>query len=66
MNKKSKIITGFIIGIILVGLGIGGYYIYQNMELKKPIKEKWGQKYYVYLKDIKKDKKQEDAAFQMI
>ena len=41
----------------LVLLGIGGYFLYEYLELKKPIDEKWGDTYYVYLKDIKNNKK---------
>ena len=59
MKKKILIIS--LVSILLVGLAVGGYVLYQYKELKKPIKESWGQKYYVYLKDINENKKHEEA-----
>lgn len=50
-NTKKKIL---IIGIILIAIiisSICGYFVYKEMKFKEPIKEEWGQKYYVYLKE---------------
>ena len=58
--KKKLVIISLII-FLLLGLGIGGYFFYQYKELKKPIKQSWGQKYYMYLKDVNENKKQDDA-----
>ena len=58
---KKKIIIISLVSILLIGLAVGGYVLYQYKELKKPIKESWGQKYYVYLKDINENKKHEEA-----
>lgn len=54
INKKliGLIISIFLTVIVIFILGIT--LINQN----KPIKELWGEKYYVYLKDIKKNKKE--------
>lgn len=60
-NSKKKIAIISLVIALLIGLGIGGYFFYQYQELKKPIKEDWGQKYYVYLNDVNENKKSEDA-----
>ena len=63
-NKKStkKKTIFVIIGLlVLVALGVGGYYLYQQKKLKEPIKQEWGQKYYMYLKDVNENNKQEEA-----
>ena len=60
-KSKSKIIIILCLVVFLVALSIGGYFWYQYNELKKPIKEDWGQKYYMYLKDVNENKKEEDA-----
>ena len=59
-KKKLLIIISLVI-VLLIGLGVGGYFYFQYKELKKPIKEDWGQKYYVYLKDVNENKRLEDA-----
>lgn len=61
MKSKKKLVIISLSVILLVGLILGGYFFYQYQELKKPIKEDWGQKYYVYLNDVNKNKKSEDA-----
>ena len=49
-KKKPIIIT--IIAIVLVAIiGVGGFFGWQYLELKKPIEKKWGQTYYLYIKD---------------
>lgn len=52
-DKKSnkKIIILMIIVLVIIILSIGGYFIYQEIKFREPIKEEWGQKYYVYLKE---------------
>ncbi len=54
-KSKNKKCIFIIIGLII--LGIGGYFGYKYFEFKKPIEEKWGETYYVYLKDIKENAK---------
>ncbi len=56
MEKKkdktnNKKILWIILPIILIILIVGGIFLKQYLDLKKPIKEDWGQTYYVYLKD---------------
>ena len=63
-KKKIKIDKRLFIVIIIILiliLGVGGYFLYQYFEFKKPLKEEWGQKYYVYLKNIKENKKNKEA-----
>lgn len=55
-EKESRVNKKLILIIIVVFLGvcflgIGGYFIYKEIKFREPIKEEWGQKYYVYLKD---------------
>lgn len=57
-NNKVKII---VICAVLLLVGAFGYFGYQYYELKKPIEEDWGEKYYVYLKDVN-EKKNGDKA----
>ena len=58
--KKKRIFV--IIGLlVLVVLGVGGYFLNQQKKLKEPIKQEWGQKYYMYLKDVNENNKQEEA-----
>lgn len=58
-KKKSLIIISLL--FFIIAISIGGYFYFQYKELKKPIKENWGQKYYVYLKDVNENKRGEDA-----
>lgn len=51
-KKKIIIIIGAIVFSLII-LGICGYFIYQEVKFREPIKEDWGQKYYVYLKEEK-------------
>ena len=57
-NNKVKII---VICAVLLLVGAFGYFGYQYYELKKPIEEDWGEKFYVYLKDVN-EKKNVDKA----
>lgn len=61
-QKKTK--KGFIIGgmclFVVIALSVGGYFIYQELEFKKPIKEEWGEIYYQELKKQKEDKREDD------
>ena len=61
-QKKTK--KGFIIGgmclLVVIALSVGGYFIYQELEFKKPIKEEWGEIYYQELKKQKEDKREDD------
>lgn len=52
-QRNSKKIIVIIIAVIfgLSVLGTSGYFIYKEVKFREPIKEEWGQKYYVYLKD---------------
>lgn len=59
--KKNKTVIIILIIILIIAIITGIYFFYQYRELKKPIKQKWGQKYYMYLKDISENKKQNDA-----
>ena len=59
--KIDKRLFIVIIIILILILGVGGYFLYQYFEFKKPLKEEWGQKYYVYLKNIKENKKNKEA-----
>lgn len=61
MKRKKKLLIILLLSAFSIMLSIGGYFFYQYQELKKPIKEDWGQKYYVYLRDINENKKEEDA-----
>ena len=56
-SKKGIIIIAIITIIILVGAGVGGYFLYQKMELDKPIEQEWGQTYYTYIKEEAKKEK---------
>ena len=61
ISPKKKIVIISLVALLLLGLGVGGYFFYQYKELKKPIKQEWGQKYYMYLKDVNENNKQENA-----
>ncbi|MBQ9011363.1 MAG: hypothetical protein IJ093_01800 [Bacilli bacterium] len=61
-SKKKIIIISLIIVLLLCALGIGGYFLYQYKKLKEPIKSNWGQTYYMYLKDVNENGKQEKAS----
>lgn len=52
-KKKGKkiIIIGVIVLAVFILCLVGGYFVYQEIKFREPIKEEWGQKYYVYLKD---------------
>lgn len=60
-KQKNKVVIVLCSLIALATLAIGGYFWYQHRELKKPIKEDWGQKYYMYLKDVNENKKEQEA-----
>ena len=55
LNQNKKIIIVISIIIALIILGLGGYFLYRHIELKKPLDVEWGQTYFEYLKDIKKN-----------
>ena len=48
-SKKIWKVLAVVIPIVLVLLGIGGYFLYNYLEFKKPITPSWGQQYYKYL-----------------
>ena len=48
-NNLFKIILPIIILVVLVGAGIGGYFVYQIIQYNKPIETAWGQKYFEYI-----------------
>lgn len=50
--KRAKKIL-IIIELIVFLLCLSGYYIYKEIKFREPIKEDWGQKYYIYLKEEK-------------
>ena len=60
--SKKKIIIILIAILLVICVGFGGYFYYQYRELKKPISKDWGQRYYLYLKDINENGMEEDAA----
>lgn len=60
--SKKKIIIILIAILLVICIGFGGYFYYQYKELKKPISKDWGQRYYLYLKDINENGMEEDAA----
>lgn len=49
-NIKILVIRAIVL-IVLILSFVGGYFIYQDIKFREPIKQEWGQKYYVYLKD---------------
>ena len=55
LNQNKKIIIVISIIIALIILVLGGYLLYRHIELKKPLDVEWGQTYFEYLKDIKKN-----------
>ncbi len=62
-EKKStlRIVLMITIPILIVGLVVGGFFLKNYLDLKKPIDEIWGQTYYLYLKDVKDSNKMEEA-----
>lgn len=55
MSKKSKIIIGIVLLLVLsVVLGL----IYRFVIYEEPLKESWGEKYYIYLKESEEDEKE--------
>ena len=54
-QHKKPVIISIIVILILIALIIGGYYIYQQIELNKPLETAWGDTYYAYLKEIQKE-----------
>lgn len=60
-KNHKKLIIGIVVAILVLALAIGGYFLKQYLDLKKPIDDAWGQTYYVYLKDIKENDKAKDA-----
>lgn len=50
-KSKKKVITAIVLIVLFTIGGIGGFFGYQYLELKKPIEESWGQTYYLYIKD---------------
>lgn len=68
-NKNMKpFIIIIIVLIAIIITSIGGYFIYQEIKFKEPIKEEWGQKYYVHLKEEenKLQKESENAKLNFI
>ena len=59
--KIDKRLFIVLIVILVLILGVGGYFLYQYLEFRKPLDVEWGQKYYAYLKDIKENKKNQKA-----
>ena len=53
-HKKPVIIT-IIVLLILIALAVGGYFVYQQIELNKPLETAWGDTYYAYLKEVQKE-----------
>ena len=63
-NKKSttkKVLMIIVPILIIVGI-IGVIFIKKNLDEQKPIDVEWGQTYYLYLKDVKDNKKYEKAS----
>ncbi len=63
--KKSKkklilLISSISLGVLLL-IGIFLYFFLQYLDLKKPIEEVWGQKYYVYLKEVHEKERETEA-----
>lgn len=56
-SNKKVIIIGVCI-LVAVALSIGGYFLHQELEFRKPIKEDWGEIYYQELKRQKNSKQQ--------
>ena len=51
MKNKKIIILGV---VLLLAFAVGGFFLYQYLINNKPLKEAWGQKYYVYLQESTK------------
>ena len=51
-NKKKRKIALVIIILVLIGASVGGYFLYNKIQLEKPIEKAWGQTYYTYLKSL--------------
>ncbi len=52
MNKKTIIIL-FVILVIIIALGIGGYFAYNYIEKNKSVGTQWGDTYVTYLEEAK-------------
>ena len=50
-TKKKLIAIITIIIVIVIIAAIGGYFLYQKLELEKPIETEWGEIYYSYVKE---------------
>lgn len=55
-GKMLKIILPIVILVLLVTAGVGGYFVYQNIQYNKPIETEWGQKYFEYIEAKVEDK----------
>ena len=58
-GKKIAIIS-MVILLVIIGAGIGGYFVYEAMELKKPISTQWGETYYSYTKEVATTENEEE------
>ncbi len=48
--------------LVIVGLAVGGFFLKKYLEEEKPVeKNTWGKTYYVYLKEMKEEQKEEEA-----
>ncbi len=62
-NKKSTIkkVLMIVVPILIVVGIVSAIFIKKYLDEQKPIAKEWGQTYYLYLKDIKENKKYEEA-----
>jgi len=60
-KKNRNLVIGLVILLLIAGLGVGGFYLKQYLDQEKPMKEAWGESYYVYLKEMKEENKEKEA-----
>ena len=61
-SKKGLIVAIVIIALlVIIGVSIGGYFLYKKYQLEKPIEVAWGQTYYTYLKSIAEDESKKES-----
>lgn len=60
-KKNRNLMIGLVVILLIAGLAVGGFFLKQYLDEEKPVEEAWGQTYYVYLKEMKEEGKEEEA-----
>ena len=60
-KKNRNLIIGLVVVLLITGFATLGFYLKQYLDEEKPVEEAWGNSYYVYLKEMKEDKKENQA-----